>query len=77
MDEIRKLLVKEPNNIEVRMEAAIWLIDHGHEKEGLQWADLVLKQRPGDPKLCTFLTTYFEQKKDFGLANYYRSIIKK
>ncbi|MFM7739792.1 MAG: tetratricopeptide repeat protein [Planctomycetota bacterium] len=77
MDEIRKLLVSEPNNIAIRIEAAIWLINHGHEAEGLQWANLVLNKQPGEPQLCQFLATYFETKKDFGLANYYKSIIRK
>ena len=77
MDEIRKLLVSEPNNLAVRIEAAIWLINHGHETEGLQWASLVLEKRPGDPQICQFLADYYETRKNFGLANYYRSIIKK
>jgi len=77
MDEIRKLLVSEPNNLAIRIEAAIWLINHGHETEGLQWANLVLEKRPGDPQLCQFLANYYESKKNFGLSNYYKSIIKK
>jgi tetratricopeptide (TPR) repeat protein len=74
IQDLRKVLVQEPDNIEARVEAAQWLISHGHEKEGLEWAQLVLKQKPGYAPLCQFLYRYYYSNGNHGLANYYRAM---
>lgn len=73
IQDLRKTLVQEPDNIAVRVEAAQWLMTHGHEKEGLEWAELVLKQSPANLEMCQFLVKYYQEKGEFGLANYYRA----
>lgn len=75
IQEMRKTLVQQPDNVELRLEASKWLIEHGHEKEGLEWVALILKQKPGHQATCRFMADYYEKKQDFGLANYYKSLI--
>ena len=70
--DLRQNLVQHPGDTELRREAAQWLIDHGHEKEGLEWTDLILRQKPGDPKTCRLLVDYYTSRGNLGLANYYR-----
>jgi predicted Zn-dependent protease len=43
MDDLRRSLVQRPDDVDLRCEAAKWLIEHGHEKEGLEWAGLFLR----------------------------------
>lgn len=77
IQEMRKALVQQPDNYDLRFEASRWLLTHGHEKEGLEWGELILKQKPGHVPTCQLLAEYFEKKQDFGLANYYKSLIQK
>ena len=76
IQDLRKALVQQPENYDLRFEATKWLLSHGHEKEGLEWAALILKQKPGHQATCQFLADYFQKKQDFGLANYYKSLIQ-
>lgn len=76
IQEMRKALVQQPDNYDLRFEASRWLLTHGHEKEGLEWVELILKQKPGHKPTCQFMAEYFEKKQDFGLANYYKSLIQ-
>ena len=71
--DLRKGLVERPDDVELRCEAARWLIGHGHDREGLDWARLVLRQRPGHPSACKLLAEYHEGRREFGLANFYRT----
>lgn len=77
IQELRKAIVQRPEDLDLRVEAAQWLIDHGHEKEGLEWVDLVLKQKPGHQALCRFLVEFYKKKQNFGLSNYYQSLLPK
>jgi tetratricopeptide (TPR) repeat protein len=72
IDELRQALIKSPADANLRYEAAKWLIEHGHEREGLEWTDLILRQKPGHPQTCRFLADYYTKKENHGLANYYR-----
>lgn len=70
--DLRKALVQHPDDIDRRAQAARWLIEHGHEKEGLEWTALVLRQRPGHPATCQLLAEYHARNGEPGLANFYR-----
>ena len=73
MNEIRQDLARRPDDVELRSEAVRWLIEHGHEKEGLEWAELILRKRPGHPPTCRYLADYHASRGEHGLANYYRA----
>ena len=54
-DQITKLrddLSTHPNDDEARFKVAKWLLDHGHEQEGLQWSNLILRGSQITPKLA-------------------------
>jgi hypothetical protein len=73
MTEIRQALVGKPDDLNLRAEAAHWLLEHGHEQEGLEWTKLVLAKQPGHPETCALLAEYYRRKGNAGLANYYKT----
>ena len=57
-DQITRLRVDlsaHPNDDEARLKVARWLLDHGHEQEGLQWSDVILRGNPSHAKTCEML----------------------
>ncbi len=70
--DLRQSLARRPDDVDLRGEAAKWLIEHGHEKEGLEWTGLILRKRPGHPPTCRVLADYHAGRGELGLANYYR-----
>ena len=70
--DLRQKLVAHPQDTELRAEVAKWLIENGHEAEGLEWTALILRQKPGHPPTCRLLADYHAKKGNHGLANYYR-----
>jgi Flp pilus assembly protein TadD len=73
IDDIQRRLATTPDDADLRSEVAKWLVENGHEKEGLQWTDLILRQRPGHPPTCRLLAEFHAKKGNVGLANYYRT----
>jgi len=41
--DIGKALLRNPTDSQLRSEAARWLMDHGHDEEAVDWANLVLQ----------------------------------
>jgi len=70
-DALREQLTQQPGDVALRAEAARWLIENGHEKEGLEWTGLILRQHPGHRPTCLLLAEYHARRGDHGLANYY------
>jgi tetratricopeptide (TPR) repeat protein len=68
---IRDLLMKEPNNPDLRSKVAAWMFAHGREDEGLGWAKSILAMFPRHAATNRLLADYYTSK-DPGLANYYR-----
>ena len=75
IDELRKSLVQRPDDLDLRSEVARWLVEHGHEEEGLDWTRLILTMKPNHPATCRFLADYHARKGNQGLANYFRSLL--
>ena len=71
-NDLRQKLIANPSDTQLRFNAAQWLLDHGHDKEGLEWAELILHSKPGDQETCLLLAKYHKSKGNIGLANYYR-----
>ncbi len=72
MDKIRKALVKTPNDLDLQYRAAKWLLEHGHEDEGLVWARRAQEAGGSHAPTARLLADYYERKGDLGLANFYR-----
>jgi tetratricopeptide (TPR) repeat protein len=75
IEDLRKQLAGEPDNLEIRSEVARWLIEHGHDEEGLDWTRRILAVKPDHPATCRILANYHAKRDNPGLANYYRMIL--
>jgi predicted Zn-dependent protease len=73
MADLRKELVARPTDPDLRFRAARWLLEHGHDAEGLEWTQLILREAPGHPDTCRFLTEYYRKKGNIGLSNFYKT----
>ncbi len=72
MSDLRGELVKRPKDIPLRLEISQWLLDHGHDEEGLSFAKQILRDAPDHEATVRMLIDYYVRKKDPGQANYYR-----
>jgi len=75
MADIRDNLLKTPKDQKLRFEAARWLLEHGHDDEGLAWTKQILGAQPTDGPTHRLLADYHERKGNAGLANYHRSLV--
>ncbi len=72
MGELQRALVKNPKDMALQAEVARWMIEHGHEEEGLRWARKILGEKPDHPEANRLMAEYHERGGNPGLANYYR-----
>ena len=72
INEIRIGLVRDPNNGTLQLEAARWMILHGHPDEGLRWANRILRLHPDHAPTHQLLADYYSRQGQYGLANYHR-----
>jgi tetratricopeptide (TPR) repeat protein len=68
----QKELLRDPTNIGLQAEIARWMLEHGHETEGLRWARKILGERPGHPETNRLMADYYQSHGQPGLANYHR-----
>jgi tetratricopeptide (TPR) repeat protein len=66
-------LIDRPHDDALRCRAARWMIDHGRSDEGLQWARMVLRDRPDHPEANRLLADYHRRHGEPGLANFYQA----
>ncbi len=71
--DIGKALLRNPTDSQLRSEAARWLMDHGHDEEAVDWANLVLQANPSDPAMNRLLADHYRKKGQIGLANFYEA----
>lgn len=75
--DLRSALVKKPKDLALRVEVAQWLLEHGHDEEGLTWTEQIFHDVPGHEPTARMLIDHFTGKKDAGKANYYRMLLRK
>jgi tetratricopeptide (TPR) repeat protein len=73
--EISSALLRNPLDVHLRSEAARWLMDHGHDEEAVDWANLVLQTNPTDQAMNRLLADHYRKKGQLGLANFYEAPI--
>jgi tetratricopeptide (TPR) repeat protein len=73
--EISDGLLRNPLDLQLRSEAARWLMEHGHDQEAVDWANLVLQRDPSDPAMNRLLADHYRKKGQLGLANFYEAPI--
>ncbi len=71
--QISRDLVRNPLDPQLRSEAARWLMEHGHEDEAVEWANLVLRSDPSHPAMNRLLADYYRKKSQLGLANFHET----
>ena len=74
--DLRSELVKRPRDLALRSEIAQWLLDHGHDPEGLVFAREILRDHPAHPPAVRMLVAYYTRKKEPGEANFYRLLLR-
>jgi tetratricopeptide (TPR) repeat protein len=72
LNQARARLAVAPQDPHAQTEIARWMIEHGQEREGLRWAEHVLRGQPGDPEASRLLADFHQRRGDAGLANFYR-----
>lgn len=70
--EIREKLIKSPRDKDLQIEAARWMFGHGHDEEGLRWAEHVLRDDAGNAEANRLLADYYRRLGNPGRANFYR-----
>jgi tetratricopeptide (TPR) repeat protein len=71
--QISRDLHAKPLDPELRTQAACWLMEHGHEEEAVEWANLVLRSDPSHPTVNRLLADFYRKKGEPGLANLYEA----
>ena len=57
------------------IEAAEWLLNHGHDQEGLEWTTQILRDQAGHAPTLELLADYYQRKGETGRANYYQHLL--
>jgi tetratricopeptide (TPR) repeat protein len=70
--QLRYVVLKNPQDMEARFQIAKWMMEHGHEDEGLKWTKEILRANPRHAPTHSLLADYYEKHGEPGLANYYR-----
>lgn len=73
IEKIRKGLVRDPGNGQLMAEAAAWLLGHGYDEQGLEWAKKTLAARPDHAPTLKLLADHYQKAGNAALANFYRS----
>ncbi len=72
LNKLQRALVANPGDPGLQGEVARWMIEHGHEEEGLRWARKILGEKANHPEANRLMADYHERGGNPGLANYYR-----
>ncbi len=72
LNELKARLLQTPNQPELEVQIAEWMIDHGHDDEGARWAEKVLRNHPRHPRANRLLADYHNRHGRPGRANFYR-----
>jgi Flp pilus assembly protein TadD len=72
LQQLYRRLIERPRDAHLRSEIARWMIEHGREDEGLDWARLVLAEQPGHRETNRMLAEFYRRKGELGRANYYQ-----
>ena len=70
--QLRYGVLKNPRDLDSRFQVAKWMMEHGHEDEGLKWTTELLRADPQHGPTHRVLADYYARHGDPGLANYHR-----
>jgi tetratricopeptide (TPR) repeat protein len=70
--QLRYEVLKNPRDLAARFQVAQWMMEHGHEDEGLKWTTEILRANPRHAPTHRILANYYGKRGEVGLANYHR-----
>ncbi len=70
--QLRTNLLRDTNNSAIRFEVAKWMLENGHEQEGLKWTSEILRAEPRHGPTHHLLAEYYQKQGNPGRANYHR-----
>jgi predicted Zn-dependent protease len=70
--QLRYSVLKNPGDLDSRFQIAKWMMEHGHEDEGLKWTKEILRADPGHAATHGVLADYYGKHGEPGLANFHR-----
>ena len=70
--QLRYGVLKNPRDLGTRFQIAKWMMEHGHEDEGLKWTKEILRADPRHAPTHRVLADYYGKHGEPGLANYHR-----
>jgi tetratricopeptide (TPR) repeat protein len=69
--QLRTSLLNAPNNAGIRFEVARWMLENGHQQEGLKWTSEILRAEPRHGPTHRLLAEYYQKQGNAGRANYH------
>jgi tetratricopeptide (TPR) repeat protein len=72
--QLRYGVLKNPRDLNTRFQVAKWMIEHGHEDEGLKWTKEILRADPRHAPTHRVLADYYEKHGEPGLANFHHLV---
>ena len=72
VNNLREQLIKSPHDKALQLEAARWMFDHGHDAEGVRWAEKILGEDAGNAEASRLLVDHYQRQGNPGRANFYR-----
>ena len=71
--QLKSNLRHDPNNVAVRFEVARWMLENGHETDGLDWTNVILAAAPRHAPTHRLLADYYRKQGESarGLANFH------
>jgi Tfp pilus assembly protein PilF len=70
--QLRTNLLSNPNDAAIRYEVAKWMLENGHQQEGLDWTSEILRAAPRHGPTHRLLADYYQKLGNPGRANYHR-----
>jgi tetratricopeptide (TPR) repeat protein len=72
--ELQHKLLANPGDSKARFEVAKWMLENGHEPEGLKWCNEILRAEPNHVQTHRLLVGYYQKRGEHGLANYHSTM---
>jgi tetratricopeptide (TPR) repeat protein len=74
-EELQERLAVSPDDPKLESQLARWMLAHGYDQEGVNWANKILIDHPGHPETCLVLADYYERLGRWEVAKSYKGQI--
>jgi tetratricopeptide (TPR) repeat protein len=70
-EDLEERLAASPDDPHLQSQLARWMLAHGYDQEGINWAKKILIEHPDQPEICLVLAEYYKRVGDWELAQSY------